>query len=296
MKVSKIYFDMDGVLADFDRGVRELCGLDTPDQNDSIPGADDRMWEAIRDTDHFYDRLELMPGAKEMFDAVYAQYGDRCEILTGIPKAKRGIVTAEEDKRNWMKRILSEKVEVNVCFRAQKIDKCTGADAVLIDDLEKNIREWTEAGGTGILHVSAEKTLAELKRAGILDMGGEEPEEEILEMEALNEPGGMLFGDVSPEDNVEPEESAGEINRRFSETKGVYERWKLIFDTGGIWRFESLEDADDDEYYEPFEGFPVGETSEDMLFKVTKGNNAVKRGETVGVGINDICDSRVIKV
>ena len=28
MKVKKIYFDMDGVLADFERGVREICCLE----------------------------------------------------------------------------------------------------------------------------------------------------------------------------------------------------------------------------------------------------------------------------
>lgn len=28
----KIYFDMDGVLADFDRGIRELCGIEPMDQ------------------------------------------------------------------------------------------------------------------------------------------------------------------------------------------------------------------------------------------------------------------------
>ena len=27
MTVEKIYFDMDGVLADFERGVEEICGL-----------------------------------------------------------------------------------------------------------------------------------------------------------------------------------------------------------------------------------------------------------------------------
>ena len=32
MEVSRIYFDMDGVLADFDRGVRDLCGLEPVDQ------------------------------------------------------------------------------------------------------------------------------------------------------------------------------------------------------------------------------------------------------------------------
>ena len=27
MEIKKIFFDMDGVLADFDRGVRELCRM-----------------------------------------------------------------------------------------------------------------------------------------------------------------------------------------------------------------------------------------------------------------------------
>lgn len=41
-----------------------------------------------------------MPGAGEMFDAVYGKYDERCEILTGIPKPKRGIVNAGKVERN----------------------------------------------------------------------------------------------------------------------------------------------------------------------------------------------------
>jgi len=168
MKVSKIYFDMDGVLADFDRGVRELCGLETPDQKNITPEWDDLMWEKIREVGHFYDRLELMPGAKEMFDTVYGAYEERCEILTGIPKEKRKIETAGQDKINWMKRVLSDSIKVNVCLRAQKIEKCTGPDCILIDDLQKNIDEWNAAGGTGILHMNAEQTLKTLSELGLL--------------------------------------------------------------------------------------------------------------------------------
>ena len=86
MKVKKIYFDMDGVLADFERGVREICCLEPipQDAKNNDSQAEVEMWEAIRKAGNFYDRLELMPGAKEMFDAVYGKYGDKCEILTGI--------------------------------------------------------------------------------------------------------------------------------------------------------------------------------------------------------------------
>ncbi len=168
MEVKKIYFDMDGVLADFDRGVEELCGMKSVPQDQKTPGQDHAMWEAIRDAGHFYDRLELMPGAKEMFDTIYGKFGDRCEILTGIPKPRRGITTSGEDKTSWVRRLLSPDIVVNIVFREQKPEYCTGKDCILIDDLGKNIQAWELYGGTGVLHRSAEETLSVLKGMGVL--------------------------------------------------------------------------------------------------------------------------------
>lgn len=168
MDVKKIYFDMDGVLADFDRGVEELCGMKSVPQDQKTPGQDHAMWEAIREAGHFYDRLELMPGAKEMFDTIYGRFGDRCEILTGIPKPRRGITTSGEDKTNWVRRLLSPDIVVNIVFREQKPEYCTGKDCILIDDLGKNIQAWELYGGTGVLHRSAEETLSVLKDMGVL--------------------------------------------------------------------------------------------------------------------------------
>ena len=47
--VEKIYFDMDGVLADFERGVNEICGLVPPSQNAKHhkPGEDDETMEQL---------------------------------------------------------------------------------------------------------------------------------------------------------------------------------------------------------------------------------------------------------
>jgi len=169
MDAGKIYFDMDGVLADFDRGVRELCGMEPQSQNGKRSQTrDDAMWEKIRTIDHFYDKLELMPGAKELFDTVYRQYGDRCEILTGIPKPRRGILTAGEDKIKWVRRVLSEDVAVNIVYREEKPQYCKGRTDILIDDAAENIRQWEEIGGTGILHISTEGTAKILRERGCL--------------------------------------------------------------------------------------------------------------------------------
>ena len=168
MEVKKIYFDLDQVLADFNRGVAELCGLEYKEENNLTPAADTVMWGKIREVDHFYDKLKLMQGAKKLFDAVYGKYANRCEILTGIPKPKRGILRAGEDKINWVRRHLSEDIVVNIVFKEQKPEYCTGKDCILIDDNSKNIEAWEAMGGTGILFKSAEKTMTILEEMGVL--------------------------------------------------------------------------------------------------------------------------------
>ena len=163
MIIRKVYLDMDGVLADFERGVLELAGMvPTPLNGNRDIHYDDRMWGAVVKVEHFYGRLQPMPGAKAMFDALCARYGDRCEILTGIPKPRRGILYAREDKLEWVRRELSPDIVVNVVLREQKPEYCTGADCVLIDDAVRNIRDWENMGGTGILHETPEQTLAAL--------------------------------------------------------------------------------------------------------------------------------------
>lgn len=155
----KIYFDMDGVLADFERGVEELAGFKKQNQSAASANQDNSMWDAIKKVPHFYDKLELMPGAKELFDYIYTNYGDRCEVLTGIPKPKRGIATAAEDKIAWMHRVLAPNIKVNVVFKEEKKNYCMGSEYILIDDLDANINEWISNGGTGICHQSSEETL-----------------------------------------------------------------------------------------------------------------------------------------
>ena len=167
-KVKKIYFDLDGVMADFERGVNEMCGEHSYAHEDMSTRHDDIMWEKIRQVDNFYDKLEMMPGAKELFNEVYEKYGDKCEILSGIPKPRRGILTAGQDKINWVHRMLSDKVKVNIVYKEDKPEYCCGKDCILIDDLPANIIAWEEAGGTGILNGGAEDTLELLTEMGIL--------------------------------------------------------------------------------------------------------------------------------
>lgn len=47
MKIEKIYFDMDGILADFDRGIWGLCHMDPLNQASKNKADDDAMWESL---------------------------------------------------------------------------------------------------------------------------------------------------------------------------------------------------------------------------------------------------------
>ena len=98
----------------------------------------------------------------------YDKYGSRCEILTGIPKEKRGVLHAGSDKISWMRRMLASDITVNIVYSEDKPQYCRGKGYILIDDTQDNIAQWEAAGGTGIVHVSAPETMAWLKSLGVL--------------------------------------------------------------------------------------------------------------------------------
>ncbi len=159
----RIYFDMDGVLADFDRGLREMCGMEPQEQgNDAV---DDMVFAAVRAVPHFYLNLKPVEGMLELFGEVRSAYGGRVEILTGVPSARRGIVDASSDKVEWVGRYLGKDVVVHTVARKEKRDYAEGC--ILIDDFEKNIGEWKAAGGEGVLFTSVQSARETLKRMGI---------------------------------------------------------------------------------------------------------------------------------
>ena len=155
----KIFLDMDGVLADFNGGVRKLCGIE-PIKQPATPEEDARLWKAVRKVPHFYDKLEPLPGSVEMFRKIREAFGDRCSILTGIPRPDNRVRFARKDKIAWVRRILSDDVAVHVVYRVDKPKYCSGKECILIDDFSKNLREWEAAGGTGLLFTGPEAVLA----------------------------------------------------------------------------------------------------------------------------------------
>jgi 5'(3')-deoxyribonucleotidase len=161
MSKSTIYFDMDGVLADFVKGCRDILKLDFIDLNKDIP--DDFMWNEMKNHSHYYLQLEPVYGTLELFRNTLKIYGaERVQILSAIPKPKRGIVNAASDKLLWVKKYLGDKVVVNLCQREEKQALAKGN--ILIDDYLINIEEWRKEGGLGIHFKSPAQAKGELEQ------------------------------------------------------------------------------------------------------------------------------------
>ena len=160
MNIEKIYFDLDGVLADFDSAVKHLGATQYP--------IGDEIWEKLKNEKNFFQKINVMENAHLLFDIVYSKYKNKVEILTGIPQPKREMFSAADDKRQWVYDNFTKNIVVNTVYRAEKKNFCLGKEYVLIDDMKRTIKEWNKKGGVGILHISVENTIKQMKELGIL--------------------------------------------------------------------------------------------------------------------------------
>ena len=67
------------------------------------------------------------------------------------------------DKQEWIKQWVDPFVVTTCTYSGSQKAAFAIEGAVLIDDREKNINAWVEAGGIGILHTSAANTIDQLK-------------------------------------------------------------------------------------------------------------------------------------
>ena len=151
MAQPRLFLDCDGVLADFDAGVRGLLGID-PRTFEARHGKGE-FWKRLARAGDFYATLPKMPDADELFDAVRHL---KPTILTGLPIGK----WAAPQKVRWAAGHFPG-VPIITCMARDKPRHMSGSD-VLVDDSERHMAAWEEAGGIYILHRSATESIARL--------------------------------------------------------------------------------------------------------------------------------------
>jgi hypothetical protein len=151
-----VYCDLDGVLVDFDNGVKDLTGRYPKDY--SNPG---HMWANIEKINDFWTKLKFMSNGKELFDYLISQKNKLyTEILTGLPDGKFKIIS-DKDKKKWCQNNLGD-IVVNTCMGRDKYTYCK-KNFVLIDDREEYGINWQKKGGIFIHHTDTKNTIEQLE-------------------------------------------------------------------------------------------------------------------------------------
>jgi len=151
-----IFCDLDGVLVDFERGYEMMYGHHPHTVNDFM------MWKTISDNIGHWEQLPAMPGALQLW-AHIAPHNPT--ILTGCPS--RGYKLAEAGKKMWCAREIGEHVPVITTYSRYKQKHMKDKGDILIDDMQKNIDRWVEAGGVGVLWTSAQDAIEQLKELSV---------------------------------------------------------------------------------------------------------------------------------
>ena len=151
MAEPRLFLDADGVLADFDRGARELLGA-KPNAFIARHGQG-TFWKRLAKAPDFYASLPKMPDADVLFEAVKHL---KPTILTGLPLGN----WAAPQKVKWAAEHFPG-VPIVTCMARDKHKHMAPGD-VLVDDRENHRAAYEAHGVRFIHHTSAGTSLRHL--------------------------------------------------------------------------------------------------------------------------------------
>jgi 5'(3')-deoxyribonucleotidase len=132
-----IYVDMDGVVADFDKGYADAFGRD-------VYGDDSfTITQHCLQVPHFFRFLSVLGKGAELVDLLRDDYK-----IVFLTTPMQGMEYCRRDKLNWVREHFGD--DHDVIFSNAKADYVVDESSILIDDMERNLKPWTEAGGTAI--------------------------------------------------------------------------------------------------------------------------------------------------
>ncbi|MDD3630089.1 MAG: hypothetical protein PHF55_03555 [Bacteroidales bacterium] len=153
----KIFCDLDGVLTDFDGRFIELFGIH-PKEFINAYGYSS-FWASITSrAKDFWCGIQWKSDGKELWQYI-SPYNPI--ILSSVPTSMAKIAT--QCKEQWIKKELGLDIQYHITTRKEK-QNFSANDHILIDDMKKNIEEWSQRGGVGILHIRADDTINELQK------------------------------------------------------------------------------------------------------------------------------------
>mgnify|MGYP003625688872 FL=1 len=158
---SKIYVDMDGVIADFFSALAEFRKVNHWKDQGEITL--DTSIADLRGT-NFFETLPVFPYAKKLIDLVKSYTGGDYYINTS--PLKDDLENSRKYKTRWLQKHNFVPNDIIVTKRKESyaVDKQTGIPNILIDDRPKNLEKWVARGGIGIRYQANEDSLDLIKK------------------------------------------------------------------------------------------------------------------------------------
>ena len=157
VKISKIYLDMDGVIADFDGRYKQLYKI-YPSEADTYKVFDGFFTQFIADEQ--FAKLDLLPDAVELIEYLKT-LSIPTEILSSTSSERRD-ADIRKQKLEWLDNH-GITFPVNLVPGKRLKKDYSNPNVLLIDDTSVNIDQWRKEGGIGILHTDTLTTLNILK-------------------------------------------------------------------------------------------------------------------------------------
>jgi hypothetical protein len=208
--MTRLYLDLDGVMADFDAHFPAVFGLDHRSM------ADDAMWQTINAHPSYFRDMPPCPGAVEFFRLIEPLAPI---VLTACPRTN--YANAATQKRAWVYEHLGSQVTVLPVMGGHNKPLFMHAPGdILIDDFEKNTKAWSAAGGASILHRSFDETWAHLGK--LLSLSVLE-NSKATRADATNNPVPLT---LSPPPTVGAEDDAGAGMAEMAEIARIVSEWR----------------------------------------------------------------------
>lgn len=160
-ELPQIYCDMDQVLVNFMGGANKVLvanGLQPFQHTEK-----DVKWQTLATVPKFWANLEPMPDAMMLWRFIRVHD----PMILSTPSKR--MATCKPEKIEWIHKHLGNVKGIHLVPREDKQKFAVTKDGkpnLLIDDYEKNIKEWEAAGGIGVRHINSMNTISQLRKLG----------------------------------------------------------------------------------------------------------------------------------
>ena len=158
---SRVYVDMDGVIADFFTALAEFRKVNHWKDQGEITL--DTSIKELQGT-NFFETLPVFPFAKKLVNLVKSYTGGDWYINTS--PLRDDLENSRKYKTKWLEKHNFKPNDIIVTKRKESyaVDKKTGIPNILIDDRPKNLERWVAKGGVGIRYQANEDNLDLIKK------------------------------------------------------------------------------------------------------------------------------------